>query len=313
MVRYDIVGIGSALIDFTASVSEEFLKRHGLVKGTMSLCDEEPFGELLASLPVVEGQAGGSTANALAAASLLGAKTLLVARIGKGSRGALFEKLTEAAGVALHAASGVKAQGGCLVLVTPDAQRTFVTFLGAATELAVGDIDLEALKGCKFLLIEGYQLDNNKDALLLAAQEARKSGVKVALDVSDAFLVDRQRESLKDLAREADVLFLNEDECLAYTGKRPAEALEALPGYETVVVKLGAQGSIVRHRGEVFCIPGSKVEAVNTNGAGDAYAGAFLACLVNGKGVQEAARIASFLAAQVVASYYSRLQQWMLP
>jgi sugar/nucleoside kinase (ribokinase family) len=199
----------------------------------------------------------------------------------------------------------------CLVLVTPDGERTFATHLGAAQRLGKGDVDVEVLEGARFLHIEGYLLDNEllTDTLLHVVGEAKRHGVRVSLDAGDPGVIRRHPAVVRRLIREyADVVFFNEDEAEAYTGLSPREAAVRLhEDVSTAVVKLGSQGSVIVDESGIHKVPPVEVGVVNTNGAGDAYAGAFLACLAKDRGVAEAGRKASLVASRVVSQAGARL------
>ncbi|MBW2983272.1 adenosine kinase [Candidatus Woesearchaeota archaeon] len=307
-----IVGIGNPLLDTVVEVSEEFMRDSNLSKGGMTLVSEEVVKSLLSSLGEERSVSpGGSAANAVAVAARSGASAAFIGMVGDDDLGRLYETLTIEDGVESFLARGSYHQGVCLVLVTPDGERTFATHLGAAQCLRKEDVDLEVLERAQVLHVEGYLLDNEllTDTLLHVVGEAKRQGVLVSLDAGDPGVIERHRPVVEKLVREyADVVFFNEDEAEAYTGLSPMEAAVKLhKEVSTAVVKLGSEGSVIVDSDGVHKVPSVEVGVVNTNGAGDAYAGAFLASLIRGYGVSEAGRKASVVAAKVVSQAGARL------
>ncbi len=307
-----IVGIGNPLLDTVVEVSEDFLRDHELSKGGMTLVSEEDVKALLSGLGEERSVSpGGSAANAVAVAARSGSSAAFIGMVGDDDYGSLYETLTVEDGVESFLARGPYHQGVCLVLVTPDGERTFATHLGAAQGLRKEDVDLGVLEKAEVLHIEGYLLDNEllTETLLHVVGEAKRHGVLVSLDAGDPGVIERHRPVVEKLVREyADVVFFNEDEAETYTGLSPIEAAVKLhEDVATTVVKLGSEGSVIVDDSGVYEIPAVEVSVVNTNGAGDAYAGAFLASFAKGEGVVEAGRKASQVAARVVSQTGARL------
>ena len=312
---FDIVGIGHPLLDTTVRVSEDFLSNHGLSKGGMTLVSEEKVKALLSEAGR-DGRAvspGGSAANAVAVAARMGSTAAFTGMVGDDEYGLMYGTLTSEDGVEPRLAKGRHHQGVCLVLITPDGERTLVTHLGAAQHFGKDDVGLGVLEDAKALHIEGYLLDNEvlAETLFHMAEEARRRGILVSLDAGDAGIIKRHGTAFRKLVEEyADVVFFNEDEAEAYTGLEPREAAAKLHEHvATAVVKLGGEGSVIVDGDGTYEIPPVRVDVVNTNGAGDAYAGAFLACLVKGEDVRRAGEKASAVAAKVVSQAGARLSE----
>ena len=309
---WDVAGLGNALMDALVVIEDDGLVTElGLARGTMNPVDHDGWQaafDRVQSLGIAF-DSGGSCANSIATLGLLGARTLFCGQVGTDELGALYAtKLDEACGGhALRTTETVRT-GKCLSIISShDAERTMVTDLGAAVTIdALGGFagDLER---ARFGHFEGYMLlgPESRELVIEGMKQTVKGGGKVALDVSDPFVVLQTRDMMRTLIDDfVDLVFLNEEESLALSGAETAE--EALIEIaenlevETVVVKLGGRGSIVHHHGETTRIPARMVNAVDTTGAGDAYAGGFLYGIVNGWSIEQAGHLASAVAAQTV-------------
>ncbi len=310
---YDVVGLGSALMDFTIEVDQAVLDRLGLRKGTMQLVDEERSRAILAALAdcPMEKTPGGSAANTVAGVAVLGGSGLFIGKVGNDEFGELYRSESERVGVAVRLARNEKLTGHAIALITPDGERTFATHLGAALFLREDDVADEDVARGKILHIEGYLLEDPdlKAASVRAMEIAHKNGAQVSIDLADPALISRNHDEFHRLARDyADILFVNEEEAESFTGARGAQAAGMLAKYcRVAVVKLGGSGSIVKSAAEEIVIPSYKVTPVNTNGAGDMYAAGFLYGLAHGLPLERCGRIASHAAALVVAQVGARL------
>ena len=309
--RYDIVGMGAALLDLTVKVEESFLKAHGFQKSRMYLIDGDAFAKLLKDLPQRrELSAGGSAGNTLAIAAMLGAKAVFIGKRGDDAVGEDYGRLTEECGVTPQLAQGDQPQGTCIVLVTPDGERTFATYLGASTTLSAKEVDFSVLEKASILHLEGYMLDSPlmAEAAFTAAKMAKKLGVQVSVDLGDSALITRRWAALQELLKIADIVFANEDEARVLTKiDDPSRALVAIKsGRALAVITLGEHGSMVADDTGVHEVSAHKVRVANTNGAGDAYAGAFLYGITSGLSSLQAGRLASAVAAMTVAVHSAR-------
>jgi len=317
MKKYDIYGIGAALVDTEVEVSDDFLSKARIDKGVMTLVDEARQAELLGALSAESGsmlrKCGGSVCNSVVAASSLGAQAFFSGKVADDDDGQLYIDDLKEAGVDFQTAgqeSGIT--GKCLVMVTDDAERTMNTFLGASEALSGREIDQAALVGSEWFYVEGYLVtDEARTAATKAAVELAKSkGVKVAISLSDPFVVSVFGDSLRQVIGDGvDLIFCNKDEATAFTGTETLDAAsEALKQYtKTFAITDGARGAITFDGASLEQSEGVKAEAIDTNGAGDMFAGAFLYAITAGKGYGWAASLANDCAAKVVARFGPRL------
>ena len=318
MKKYNIYGIGAALVDTEVEVSDAFLASARIDKGVMTLVDDARQSELLAALASEDihlvRKCGGSVCNSVVAASSLGAKTFFSGKVAEDSDGQLYIDDLKDAGVAFHSAgqeSGIT--GKCLVMVTDDAERTMNTFLGASEDLSTREIDQAALVDSEWLYVEGYLVtDEARTAATKAAVElAKASGVKVAISLSDPFVVAVFGDALRAvIGGGVDLIFCNKDEAMAFTGTASLEeASESLKQYtKTFAITDGANGAITFDGHTLNQFRGIDAKAIDTNGAGDMFAGAFLYAITSGKGYAWAAGLANDCAARVVAQFGPRLE-----
>lgn len=317
MATVDLFAIGNALIDQEFKVSDDFLIQQNLQKGTMQLTDGETQAQLFENLQNTQsykGQAaGGSAANTTVAFSALGGKAFYGCRVGNDDLGEIYLTGLNDAGIQTSNQSiseGVT--GTCMVLVSDDSERTMHTYLGITAELSDQQIDYKSLETAKWLYIEGYlsTSDTARAAVKQARQIARDHGVKIALTLSDPAMVQYARAGLDDLIADGvDLLFCNEQEALMYTQTETIEA--ALAQLKTlsqfIVITLGAKGALVSSKEQQIQVAGRQVTAVDTNGAGDAFSGAFLYALNAGKDLQTATELAILISSQVVSQFGPRL------
>jgi sugar/nucleoside kinase (ribokinase family) len=318
MKKYNIYGIGAALVDTEVEVSDAFLSKASIDKGVMSLVDEARQAELLGSLSdesnTMLRKCGGSVCNSVVAASSLGAQAFFSGKVADDDDGQLYIDDLKEAGVDFHTAGqepGIT--GKCLVLVTDDAERTLNTFLGASEDLSAREIDQVALIDSEWFYVEGYLVTDKARtaATKVAVELAKASGVKVAISLSDPFVVAVFGDALRQVIGDGvDLIFCNKDEATAFTGTETLEAAsEALKQYtKTFAITDGAKGAITFDGNSLNQSEGVKAEAIDTNGAGDMFAGAFLYAVTSGKSYGWAADLANDCAAKVVAKFGPRLE-----
>ena len=318
MRKYDIYGIGAALVDTEVEVSDGFLTKAGIDKGVMTLVDEARQVKLLGALSAETGsmlrKCGGSVCNSVVAASSLGAQAFFSGKVADDEDGQLYIDDLKEAGVDFHTAGqepGIT--GKCLVMVTDDAERTMNTFLGASEGLSAREIDQVALVDSEWFYVEGYLVtDDARTAATQAAVElAKASGVKVAISLSDPFVVSVFGDALRQVMGDGvDLIFCNKDEAMAFTGTETLDAAsEALQQYtKTFAITDGARGAVTFDGNSLNQSEGVKAEAIDTNGAGDMFAGAFLYAITSGKSYAWAASLANDCAARVVAQFGPRLE-----
>ena len=304
----DVVGIGNAIVDVIVQAEESFLDDHGLTKGTMALVDEGVAESLYASVGPGLETSGGSAANTLAGIAQLGGRAAFIGRVRDDQLGAIFAHDIRSVGARFETPPAVEgpATARCLILVTPDAQRTMCTYLGASVGLDPRDLDLDLVRQARVLYLEGYLWDSDeaKQAFLAAAEVARASGGEVALSLSDAFCVDRHRESFQELVDgHVDLLFANEMEITSlYRVDRFEEAAAEVRGRcRVAALTRSEQGSVLLRGEETLTIPPYRLgELVDTTGAGDLYAAGFLHGYTRGESLERCGRLGSLCAGQVV-------------
>lgn len=316
MGAYDVFGIGNALVDMEYSVTPADLDAVGLEPGLMTLIDAEHQSELASYLGghPVHRSAGGSAANTVIALSQLGGAGFHTCKVADDELGRLYDADLRANGVATNArfTSTRGDTGRCLILVTPDAERTMCTYLGITGDLSRRDVEPDALRAADRLYIEGFLATSGsaRDAIGHARSIAAQAGIPTALSLSDPNIVRHFRDSLLEMiGTGVDLLFANEPEAIDLSGgHRIEDAVGALARLaDEFIITRGRDGALVHSRGETIEIPAEPVKAVDTNGAGDMFAGAFLFALSRGWSRVEAARLASRAAARLITAYGARL------
>jgi sugar/nucleoside kinase (ribokinase family) len=307
--RYDVLGIGNAIVDVIARAEEDFLLAQGMRKGTMALIDEARAQAIYDAMgPAVE-SSGGSAANTIVGLASLGARTAFIGKIKDDQLGRAYSHDIRAAGVsfATKPAADGASTGRCYVLVTPDGERTMNTYLGAAQDLSPADIDADAIAASAIVYLEGYLWDpqNAKEAFLKAAKIAHDAGRKVALTLSDAFCVDRWRDEFRQLmrSRTVDLIFANEAELHSlYQSSDFETAVVALRAdIEIAVVTRSEKGCLVVGPDGAEAVPAFPVDrVVDTTGAGDLFAAGFLAGLARGADDRTCGRLGALAAAEVI-------------
>jgi len=314
--RYDVVGIGNAIVDVLAHADEDFLVRHGMTKGSMALIDTDTADTLYNDMVSGIECSGGSVANTIAGLASLGGVGAFIGKVKDDVLGKVFKHDIEAIGV--HFPTTANSDGvptaRCLIHVTPDAERTMNTFLGACVELSPADVDLDVVRAAKVTYLEGYLWDREeaKAAFVKAAQQAHAAGREVSLSLSDPFCVDRHRESFLELVEHhIDVLFANEDEIISlYQVKTFDEALQKVRGHcKVAALTRSSKGSVVISGEEVHIVDAEPdVKVIDTTGAGDAFAAGFLFGYTNGyeNDLAHCARLGGICAAEIISHFGAR-------
>jgi sugar/nucleoside kinase (ribokinase family) len=309
---YDVLAIGNALVDVLAHTDDAFIerqaKKHGMQKGGMTLIDEPRAVELYGEMgPAVE-VSGGSAGNTMAGFASFGGKGAYIGKVADDQLGRVFAHDMKAQGVEFSTTPLVigAPTGRCMILVTPDGQRTMNTFLGAAVELSTADIDQDMVAASAITYLEGYLFDpaRAKEAFRLAAMIAHANKRRVSLSLSDSFCVDRHRDDFLDLVNShVDILFANEQEIMSlYKTDDFKKAAAAVGGKcEVAVLTRGAQGAVVIHNGKVTVVHAEKVNLVDTTGAGDQFAAGFLYGFTQGMDMDMCARLGVLAASEVIA------------
>ncbi|MEB3297772.1 MAG: adenosine kinase [Cyanobacteriota bacterium] len=312
----DVVGIGNAIVDVLVQADEHILENHGLTKGTMALVDEQQAERLYASVGPGLETSGGSAANTLAGIAQLGGRAGFIGRVRDDQLGAIFAHDIRSVGTRFEtpAATAGPSTARCLILVTPDAQRTMCTFLGASVGLHPDDLDLSMVAEAKVLYLEGYLWDSDeaKQAFLAAAEVARAHGGEVALSLSDAFCVERHRDSFQELVDgHVDILFANEMEITSlYKANSFEEAAEQVRGRcRIAALTRSEQGSLILSGEATTPVEPFRLgPLVDTTGAGDLYAAGFLHAHTQGHSLEACGRLGSLCAGAVVTQLGPRPQ-----
>ncbi len=313
--RFDVLGIGNAIVDVIARTEEDFLLKQGMHKGTMALIDEARAQAIYAAMgPAIE-TSGGSAANTIVGLASLGSRSAFIGKVKDDELGRTFAHDIRAAGAAYTTppASDGPSTARCYVLVTPDGERTMNTYLGAAQDLHPADIDADLVAVSAVLYLEGYLWDpkNAKDAFTKAAKIAHEAGRTVALSLSDAFCVDRWRAEFLQLmrSRTVDLIFANEAELhsLYQTSDFDTAVAALRSDVGAAVVTRSEKGCIVLGPDGVEAVPAFPVErVVDTTGAGDLFAAGFLSGLARGADDRTCGRLGALAAAEVIGHLGAR-------
>ncbi|MBS7809910.1 adenosine kinase [Roseococcus pinisoli] len=311
----DILGIGNAIVDVLAPTNEAFIVEQGLSKGSMRLIDTNEAEALYAAMPAGVESSGGSAGNTCAVAAALGAKVGFLGKVADDQLGQVFGHDIRAVGVHFPTPplTGGAPTARCLILVTPDGQRTMNTFLGACVTFGEKDVDAAEIARAKVVYLEGYLFDppEAQSAFRAAARAAHAAGRKVAITLSDPFCVGRHRDAFRAFVKEeADILFANEAEILALyeTDDFEAAAAQAAREVEIAALTRSEAGSVIISGGARHLVAAQPTKVVDTTGAGDAYAAGFLAAWARGLSLPEAGRWGSIAAAEVISHYGARPQ-----
>jgi sugar/nucleoside kinase (ribokinase family) len=313
-IRYDVIGIGNAIVDIIGRCDDEFLARHQALKGNMRLVDAEMVQSIYAEMgPGVE-ISGGSAANTMVGIASFGGRAAFIGKVADDDFGKVFAHDIRAAGVEFASlpVGGKAPTSRCLILVTPDGERTMNTYLGISTDLDQGEVDPEAIRASNIVYLEGYLFDQPeaKAAFRQAVEIARSAGRKVALTLSDGFCVARHRSEFRDLIRNGiDILLANEDEITSLYETEDFEdaAQQAAKDTELAALTRSEKGSVIIADGQRLEIPVHPVDRlVDSTGAGDLYAAGFLFALATGKDLATAGKFGSVAAAEIISHIGAR-------
>src|SRR5947209_8681610 len=313
--RLDVLAIGNAIVDVIADADDAFLDQWGMHKGAMRLVDEADAMRLYAAMPPGRELSGGSAANTVAGIASLGLAGGFVGQVADDQLGEIFAHDIHSLGVEFDTPprSAIGATARCLILVTPDAQRTMNTFLGAASRLNPEAVDPARVAEARIVYLEGYLWDPDepRSAMMKAMNTAREAGTKIAFTLSDSFVVDRHRRELWDLfeQKRIDILFANLAEIMSLAAHDSADdaALSVAALVPTVVVTRSEQGAFALSRGERAEVPAEPIRSlVDTTGAGDLFAAGFLAGEARGLGLERSLRLGAIAAAEVIQHYGAR-------
>lgn len=320
-MTYDVFGVGNAIVDIQLQVDDAFLHHIDVAKGLMTLVEAEQQVKVLAALAgrATHRCSGGSACNTMVGVADLGGNAAYAGKTADDDLGGFYIDDLRKVGVAVPVPGGDGATTGTsVILITPDAQRTMLTHLGISATLSPGDIPEAEIAKAEYLYVEGYLFpgDSTRAAALRAIDIAKKHGVKVALTISDPFVISLQRDLFWELIKgPVDLLFANLEESRALTGEHdPIAAARMIHRHATnVALTLGADGSLLMHGEQLYPIEGVKVKAVDTTGAGDMYAAGILYGLTHGLSWKQSGQLASHAAARIVAQMGARLDRKFTP
>lgn len=314
--RFDVLGIGNAIVDVLSHADDSFIEHHGMTKGTMALIDSDMADKLYADMGSGVECSGGSCANTIAGIASLGGSGAYIGRVKDDELGKVFSHDMKAIGVefASTPATNGPSTARCLINVTPDAERTMSTYLGACVELGPDDVEASIVKDAKVTYLEGYLWDKPEamDAFIKAAEISHEAGREVSLTLSDPFCVDRHRESFIDLVEgHVDILFANEDEITSlYQVDSFDAALQHVRGHCAIAaLTRSAKGSVILRGDEFHMVDAEPIaNVVDTTGAGDAFAAGFLHGYTSGgqDDLAHCARIGAIAAAEIISHFGAR-------
>ncbi|MGC1390062.1 MAG: adenosine kinase [Bacteroidales bacterium] len=308
-----ILGIGNALVDVMTLIdSDKILEKFSLPKGSMQLVDSEKSSLIKSETTDYKRNrtSGGSAANTIHGLAMLGVNTGFIGSVGKDDTGDFFENDMKMAGVKTFLSHRNSITGTAVALISPDSERTFATYLGAAVEMESDDLNPEDFKDFDILYIEGYQIIN-KALVERACTIANQNNMKIALDLSSYNVVEAKLADFKViLEKYIDIVFANEDEAKSFTGYAPSEALNSLSKLcEIAVIKVGKEGSMIKQGEDITKIGAIPVQCIDTTGAGDLYASGFLYGYASGLSLERCGKFGSILAGHVIEIVGARLDE----
>jgi sugar/nucleoside kinase (ribokinase family) len=319
MATYNVYGIGNAIVDIVTEVDEDFFAKNEIEKGVMTLVDEKRQHHLMKAIDMKRSRmsGGGSAGNTVTAINQFGGKSFYSCLVAKDELGKFFLADLKRNGIDTNLTyenCPDNITGKCLVMTTPDAERTMNTFLGVSSFLSPEHLDEAAIKNSTYVYLEGYLVASPKglEAMKQAKKIAEQNGVHVALTFSDNSMVKYFSKQMEEIVGTGvDLLFCNEEEAMTYTGTDSvAEAREKLKGIaKRFAITLGANGALIFDGDTFIQIEPYKVKAIDTNGAGDMFAGSFLYAITNGHSYADAGKLASLASSKVVSQFGPRLEK----
>ena len=306
-----ILGIGNAIVDVICKVEDKFITQNNLTKSTMKLVDEAEFKKLLSTLKIEETVSGGSVANSIVGLSQLGNKVGFIGKVSDDDLGIKYEEGLKKENVQFFYSKKKEAipTGTCLILITPDSERTMITFLGTAGKINENDIDISAVKNSEILFLEGYLWDEGDPKK--AFEKAINNSNKVAMSLSDLFCVDRHKPNFLELVKnKLDITFANEQEIMSLiSAKKFDDVINfAKEINKFIVITRGEKGAIAIDKNKVFeCSAEKNLKIKDLTGAGDLFAGGFLHGLINGKSTKECLKTGTQMSSKIIQIIGARL------
>ncbi len=308
-----ILGIGNAIVDVICKVNDEFIAKNNLTKSTMKLVDDAEFKKLLSSLKIEETVSGGSVANSIVVLSQLGNKVGFIGKVSEDDLGEKYEEGLKRENVQFFYSKKKESipTGTCLILITPDSERTMVTFLGTAGKISEKDIDINAVKNSEILFLEGYLWDEGEPKK--AFEKAIKNSNKVAMSLSDLFCVERHKTHFLELVKnKLDITFANEQEIMSLIDvKTFDEVIDfAKKLNKLIIITRGDKGAIAINKDEIVeCTAKKNLQIKDLTGAGDLFAGGFLHGLINNKSIKESLEVGTLMSSKVIQILGARLNK----
>ena len=306
-----VIGIGNAIVDVLCKVSDDFLKDHSLIKSTMKLIDDKEFRELLSNLKIEETVSGGSVANSMVGMSQLGNNVGFIGKINDDDFGQKYEEGLKKDGVKYfyQKKKEALATGTCLILITPDSERTMCTFLGTAGKISDNDVDEKIISESEITFLEGYLWDKGEPKK--AFDKAISLSKKVAMSLSDLFCVERHKKNFLDLVKNnLDIIFANEQEMMSLINKNSFEDAISFSKEikKNVIITRGEKGAIAIQNGKIFeCASKKNLNIVDLTGAGDLFAAGYLHGIINNLSVKESLQNGTDLSAKVIQKIGARI------
>jgi len=306
-----ILGIGNAIVDVICKVEDKFITQNNLTKSTMKLVDESEFKKLLSTLKIEETVSGGSVANSIVGLSQLGSKVGFIGKVSDDNLGNKYEEGLKKENVNFFYSKKKEAipTGTCLILITPDSERTMVTFLGTAGKINENDIDANAVKNSEILFLEGYLWDEGEPKK--AFEKAINNSTKVAMSLSDLFCVERHKPNFLELVKnKLDITFANEQEIMSLINVKQFDDVInfAKEINRLTIITRGNNGSVAINKGEIVeCSAKKNLQIKDLTGAGDLFAGGFLHGLINNKSTKESLEIGTEMSSKVIQIIGARL------
>jgi sugar/nucleoside kinase (ribokinase family) len=308
-----VIGLGNALVDIMTQLkSDDTLHQLNFPRGSMQLVDDKTSTQIDQNTSNLKKSlsAGGSAANTINGLANLNIDTSFIGKVGDDELGRFFGDDQKKSGIQPQLLSGNAGSGRAIGLISPDSERTFATFLGAAIELSASDLHVDMFSGYDVLHIEGYLVQNH-ELIREAVKLAKDSGLKVSIDLASFNVVEDNRAFLNDIISEyVDIVFANEEEAKAYTQQNPKEALHTIAEQcEIAIVKLGKEGSLIKKGEEIAEVGVITANALDTTGAGDLYASGFLYGLIHGLSLKKCGQIGAILSGNVIEVIGSKMDQ----
>ena len=306
-----ILGIGNAIVDVICKVEDKFINRNNLTKSTMKLVDEDEFKKLLSHLKIEETVSGGSVANSIVGLSQLGNKVGFIGKVSNDDLGNKYEEGLKKEKVQFFYSKKkeIMPTGTCLILITPDSERTMVTFLGTAGKINENDIDTNAVNSSEILFLEGYLWDEGEPKK--AFEKAINSGNKIAMSLSDLFCVERHKTHFLDLVKnKLDITFANEQEIMSLVDVKKFDDVInfAKETNKLIIITRGDKGAVAINKNEVVeCDAKKNLQIKDLTGAGDLFAGGFLHGLINNKSIKESLQTGTEMSSKVIQIIGARL------